>query len=1015
MQTAYKFIVGTPRVLIQRMNRGPIQVARSLAVYMAAAMMAMAAHAAPPPSVANTTHVTASLCLESGKFKRLRSLDNTYFMGEELHLVLKNGHPVRFFRSENANIVTQLDVITGAMTVLKWPSHIEEMTDLNSFSIKEVLSQVDLGGLEGEFEPHKNLTRARALEIIGRSRLLLYAPKTEQFKFIRSAMVVGSKTYRIVDYEITPTKKRNIVLKDAFGNMKRLSLSGDPEESNSNSNLSTEGTTIERSSQTDDEPRVVFDSKKSELSIFPENKPEFRISLLGIKSQLSKLSEKYALDNSGFSVGYNYFLLKLSSKDDGGQLVETALIADLANRTHRIVELPRGFGVPIYSSGISGVRSNSFILRVIQYPNNLGLGVLDPKTGLSTVFSEFKGVDRAFYAADGQLCITRESNGFSGSYSRYRYECLVLPKLGQPAVYSVSTELPVGLAFEQQLSSERMILSKYNPIVGTEEVLPDGGTESNFKALKFYFTTEPVCTADKSQLEEVGNPPDQKSQVTKWLSQFSKPNGFEGKKHLKILVSVLRSGAIKSHPALVKAALLGIILSSDRLYDSLNTQFPELTQISELADLKALSTNEKKIIEHSVENYVNSRVMALGQYPKSTIESLRPLLNVIKELKSAKVKQELADTLADRLVEVAGDSPELSDIFSSKVYKFSYNYLKKYLGLPFDNIVDTTVLRDKDGFHLLQLGIEPFENATISKAGFYITPSVDIQAPTNKTQAAVNKNLTWVYGNQTYKANVTFKHMKAKSDIVPANASPNYDLMTKAGRFHGVVIVGSNYATYTNSLMEHYKYYYQSRGFMFTEPIQIDHIDNYLQDQVSGKEPMHYLIKEAHSDGDEKNLFRFNDQAKLIRGTLNHGSFVETVDLIFPDVNSRSQLLSNAIFGTWIREREKNGGPELIYVNSSCWSHKKAVFEISAAASSRLIEIPTLTVTDAFAVSEKNAMRILIDGIRGQQNYEQIRNSLRENPGYSSRNQNVFIFPDERDFHTHISSLVVEFPSCCAT
>ena len=54
-----------------------------------------------------------------------------------------------------------------------------------------------------------------------------------------------------------------------------------------------------------------------------------------------------------------------------------------------------------------------------------------------------------------------------------------------------------------------------------------------------------------------------------------------------------------------------------------------------------------------------------------------------------------------------------------------------------------------------------------------------------------------------------------------------------------------------------------------------------------------------------------------------------------------------------------------------------------------------MNLSDTFANTEDNALRILLDSYREGLDFEQFRKALSSNRGYGSGNRNHYIFPDE--------------------
>ncbi len=213
----------------------------------------------------------------------------------------------------------------------------------------------------------------------------------------------------------------------------------------------------------------------------------------------------------------------------------------------------------------------------------------------------------------------------------------------------------------------------------------------------------------------------------------------------------------------------------------------------------------------------------------------------------------------------------------------------------------------------------------------------------------------------------------------------------------------------TASTMNEYLAYYEKEGFEFSkdqkkDQKEISNVTEFLKQQVESGE-LKYLIKEAHSDGDDKNLFRMSTKANLLVGV--NRKTIEKIYLAFPSpADNNSTLLSNQEFGQWIREKEKKGGGQIVYFNTSCGSKLKAIHEIEATQSPLLLNIPTMNTTETFTTSDESAERLLFTAFRNGKNYDEMRAELSKNEKYKNDSGNGFIFPDESRYKNHITQVL---------
>jgi hypothetical protein len=85
----------------------------------------------------------------------------------------------------------------------------------------------------------------------------------------------------------------------------------------------------------------------------------------------------------------------------------------------------------------------------------------------------------------------------------------------------------------------------------------------------------------------------------------------------------------------------------------------------------------------------------------------------------------------------------------------------------------------------------------------------------------------------------------------------------------------------------------------------------------------------------------------------------------------------------------------LIFVDGSCWGIEKAWFGLSQVPSSVMIEISANASVNFFENVHRNSMRRLFDAIRLGHSFDETRKALAELPGYASKREDWFVFPDD--------------------
>lgn len=693
------------------------------------------------------------------------------------------------------------------------------------------------------------------------------------------------------------------------------------------------------------------------------------------------------------------------------------LIVDTQSGRQQTVEIPDRYNVELWQgdeeADVLSPDGRKLVLRAGSLPND-GLKILDLRTGKIETRKEIQGF-RAGFRSSGEVCVENPTHPGTDWACYHPSSGKEVSRVQLAGGFSVSNVISSGAVAAtiwnragegtSFLFSSKTTCPKVIVPVECNCLLPKSPPlQTGLDAVKDLAIAN-ACAKDFNAKDWANLPSanldllDEQSSLT-LLKRFSKPGGFDPERHTGVLLGMLKAGMHKGYPAQFRSAMLGVLHSSNRLYDTVHGMYPELAQ-GEAGDTQCQTPNEREVIAKTVWAYAKMR-LKIQSSPEFT--ELEPILSASRDVLSKAQKEKLAEDAADELVISAGDSQDLNQVFSSKVYKFAESKTRQALGLPFKDLTDVTVVRDQNELRLIQLGTEPFAGSTPTLAGFHskLVKTIAVASiPAGKSKETVS----WTYGKDAsrFEANVVLRREQIDRPLVSTAKAPDYKEMWKGKVLRGVIVAGANLGSgLTDRVTKSYIEYYTKEGFVFGEAKVENNIADYLEKKVSGDEPMHYFVKEAHSDGDEKNLFRMSTSGKILTGVRMVDGKREIVDIVFPGGDTSSTLISNQDFGRWMKARDKAKMPELVYLNSSCWSKSKAIYEISAAATPKLINIPTTTSMVVFANHEKNVMRAAVDGIRKGKTYEEIRSAMQNDPGYQSGRKNVFIFPDQEAYNTNI-------------
>jgi hypothetical protein len=412
--------------------------------------------------------------------------------------------------------------------------------------------------------------------------------------------------------------------------------------------------------------------------------------------------------------------------------------------------------------------------------------------------------------------------------------------------------------------------------------------------------------------------------------------------------------------------------------------------------------------------------MGLRVGPVTTLSDWKPLSVLESALSRLPIETRTGAVhhIAETMANSAADTKELHDIFTSKLYKFAYQSMAKTFAIKPKSLTDLVVVREADKLRPILLGTEELEGGLPTEFGFHVKnlPEVSLpppeKAPLGKLEMSLGGEtanaVEWKQGKNTYHADVSAVITQTRAATGIYREGFPYPLLSQGG-LNGIVITGSNLLQKALPVMQEYRNYYESEGFDFSAPRRVDNLHAYLEEKIQSGET-DYLIKEAHSDGDEKNLFRMDVRGEVVVGTKTaKDGTKESVQLIYPTPapvgEAETRLVSNGEFGSWIQHREHTSKAPLIYFNTSCWSVTKAVNELDAANSPLLLEIPSTNMCYIFSNSKESVLRQMLDSFRKQKSYDSIRAAMSVDEGYKTHKSDGYLLPDEAEYQRRIDKV----------
>ncbi len=459
-------------------------------------------------------------------------------------------------------------------------------------------------------------------------------------------------------------------------------------------------------------------------------------------------------------------------------------------------------------------------------------------------------------------------------------------------------------------------------------------------------SVEALCVKDYSKSDwdnvtpkiDLGQTSISEKDALMYLLRFQKMGGFEAKAHLPILLAILKSDLVVQKPELISNALANVLSVSNQLFESLLEEFPNLRKP---LDTKATSKDfvcqndkDKNAFTQAAIEYLKYKKYSNPKRSSfSDWQDLGAISNFLAKLPPAQKESALYD-IAFSLADGAADDSRYSGIFYSKIFQFTKRAAMPLFGLKEETkpLTDLSLVRERNKIKPILLGEAPINNEADTKTvyGFFIKnfPEIKIPADVQPGDKLYDSTVKWEMKGKPYTAKLKIDVGDKNKALIPEGDSPKYSELRRGEDLVGLVMTGTSLGgSQTASTMNEYLSYYEKEGFEFSnDKKEISNITEFLKTQVESGE-LKYMIKEAHSDGDDKNLFRMSTKANLLIGINKKTN--EKIYLAFPSpTDNTSTLLSNQEFGQWIREREKKGGGQIVYFNTSCGSKAKAVHEI---------------------------------------------------------------------------------------
>ena len=517
--------------------------------------------------------------------------------------------------------------------------------------------------------------------------------------------------------------------------------------------------------------------------------------------------------------------------------------------------------------------------------------------------------------------------------------------------------------------------------------------------------------------EQCIEPPDSinPEKIKEQLVHLSQSEDPSQSPHLSALVALLEDkNSSRDYPELLGKAFWNILFHSPTLYLELHRRYPDVGDVLPVTDtypeFDSDSLTRLMASVHSILKLTTSTIHYTQLSQWNFLRMLRPLLQELpkadRELYMERITVSISNGAAKAIL-------LLQDVFQSKIYYAIKGHIEELFGLKRQPVSDVSVIRRRaGGMATVILSSDLIEgHADVSTdfgLHYAVVEKINHIELEGKKGSTLDRLVEWnLFDGKSYRAKINV-HIK-RNHTLSRFQSPDYTSIWEDHKMVGMVVIGSSLRDFTGELTKQYLSYFQDQGFQFSKKEDTD-LKKFLLEKIRNCE-VDYFLKESHSDGDERNVFRFSRGNHVIRGArYGERGQIEVVYIIFPrtlnpeEDSLGTDLLSNKELGQAIVEREAKGCGQITYFNTSCWSHVKARYEIEAVNSFLFLNIPSLNLSDTFANSEDNAIRILLDSYRQGRDFNQFREALKANKGYSSGSRNSYIFPDEGSYGQKILS-----------
>jgi hypothetical protein len=354
---------------------------------------------------------------------------------------------------------------------------------------------------------------------------------------------------------------------------------------------------------------------------------------------------------------------------------------------------------------------------------------------------------------------------------------------------------------------------------------------------------------------------------------------------------------------------------------------------------------------------------------------------------SQREKEDFLYIYGYRAAETLAREPNGAKIDTYKEWAFAWNAAAMMFHEKDSlNFTDVSSYQRGGKVEFVLLGSQPIPGGAENRFGFYTKSLGDLDLRGQSDDKKFHWN--WAQGPRELTAAIDVQPAVPK-DSAPASSFPG-----SARRGLIVLDVTLNEREVRKSVAA-YSSYFRSRGFTFPERKELADAPAFVEGALA-RGDLDYLIRDGHSDGDDDNVMNLYRKGLLLRGRKVVDGKTATIDILYKlRRKPKPAIVSYSEFAWDLDRRARRMKQPLVFLDGSCWGIEKAWFGLAHAPATQLMEITASSPVNFFADTNRNAMRLILDGVYSGDSFAAIRERLERLPRYVTGREDQFIFPTD--------------------